>query len=40
MLAVSLHAPTQQLREKILPSAKMFQIDNLMNILKKYENKT
>jgi adenine C2-methylase RlmN of 23S rRNA A2503 and tRNA A37 len=40
MLAVSLHAPTQDLREKILPSAKVYQLKDLMTILKKYEKST
>jgi len=40
MLAVSLHAPTQTLRETILPSAKMYPLPKLMDILKKYEKKT
>lgn len=40
MLAVSLHAPTQALREKILPSAKRFQLDELMDVVKKYEKST
>lgn len=40
MLAVSLHAPTQILREKILPSAKRFQINDLMSVLRKYEKST
>lgn len=40
MLAVSLHAPTQQLREKILPSAKWFQLDQLMSVIQKYEKAT
>ena len=40
MLAVSLHAPTQNLRESILPSAKMYPLKDLMDILKKYEKST
>lgn len=40
MLAVSLHAPTQDLRENILPSAKMYPLKDLMTILKKYEKLT
>jgi 23S rRNA (adenine2503-C2)-methyltransferase len=40
MLAVSLHAPTQELREQILPSAKSFKLDDLMDNLKKYEKST
>ena len=40
MLAVSLHAPTQNLREKILPSAKVYTLKDLMTILKKYEKST
>ena len=40
MLAVSLHAPTQDLRENILPSAKIYPLKDLMTILKKYEKFT
>jgi len=40
MLAVSLHAPDQQLREKILPSAKVTKLDDLMDVLKRYEKST
>ena len=40
MLAVSLHAPTQELREKIIPNAKLTHIDKLMSTLKKYEKVT
>jgi 23S rRNA (adenine2503-C2)-methyltransferase len=40
MLAVSLHAPTQELREKIIPNAKLTHIDKLMSTLKRYEKAT
>jgi len=40
MLAVSLHAPTQELREKIIPNAKLTHLDKLMSTLKKYEKAT
>lgn len=40
MLAVSLHAPTQELREKIIPSAKRFQLSDLMDVVTKYEKAT
>ena len=40
MLAVSLHAPTQTLRETILPSAMVYPLKDLMDVLKKYEKKT
>jgi len=35
-LAVSLHAPNQQLREKLIPIAKAYPLDSLMDILDKY----
>lgn len=40
MLAVSLHAPTQELREQIIPNAKVTKLDDLMDVLKKYERIT
>jgi 23S rRNA (adenine2503-C2)-methyltransferase len=39
-LAVSLHAPNQELREKIMPIAKQFSLDELMEEVKEYMNKT
>ncbi len=39
-LAVSLHAPDQVLREKIMPVAKMYPLDTLMNAIKYYTSKT
>lgn len=39
-LAVSLHAPTQELREKIMPIAKAYKLNDLMNAIKKYIEKT
>lgn len=35
-LAISLHAPEQQLREKIMPIAKKFPLDQLMNSIRYY----
>jgi len=35
-LAVSLHAPNQELREKLIPIARTNRLDDLMNILGKY----
>lgn len=35
-LAVSLHAPTQELREKIMPIAKKYHLDDLMSAVKQY----
>jgi 23S rRNA (adenine(2503)-C(2))-methyltransferase len=39
-LAISLHAPNQELREKIMPVAKIYPLENLMKQLKKYIQKT
>lgn len=39
-LAVSLHAPTQELRRKIMPVANMYDLDKLMAALKNYQEKT
>lgn len=39
-LAVSLHAPTQALREKLMPIAKTYKLPDLMAALKKYTEKT
>lgn len=39
-LAVSLHAPNQQLREKIMPVAKLYSIEKLMKSIKDYIEKT
>ena len=38
-LALSLHAPTQELREKIVPTAKAWPLDSLMKAVDKYSNK-
>lgn len=40
MLAVSLHAPTQELRTKLMPIAAKYPLDDLMNILNLYIDKT
>ncbi len=39
-LAVSLHAPNQELRERIMPIAKKYTLDQLMTAMKKYISKT
>lgn len=39
-LAISLHAPNQILREKLMPIAKQFPLDKLLNSLKYYLDKT
>lgn len=39
-LAVSLHAPTQELRRKIMPVANMYPLEKLMEALKNYQEKT
>jgi 23S rRNA (adenine2503-C2)-methyltransferase len=36
MLAVSLHAPNQPLREKLIPIARSYTLDKLMKVLDKY----
>jgi sorting nexin-8 len=38
-LAVSLHAPTQELREQIVPIAKTFKLDSLMDAVDEYASK-
>jgi 23S rRNA (adenine2503-C2)-methyltransferase len=40
MLAVSLHAPNQQLREKLIPIAKTYTLDKLIKILDRYNIET
>ena len=35
-LALSLHAPTQELRQKIVPTAKAYKLDDLMVVLDEY----
>lgn len=39
-LAVSLHAPTQEVRESMMPIAKPYKIDELMKTLREYVEKT
>lgn len=39
-LALSLHAPTQELREKIMPSAKLFPLNQILEAIKSYISKT
>tara|TARA_B100000700_G_C15052166_1_gene860846 strand:- start:1048 stop:2121 length:1074 start_codon:yes stop_codon:yes gene_type:complete len=39
-LAVSLHAPNQEIREELIPSAKNYHINKLLNDCKNYNNKT
>jgi 23S rRNA (adenine2503-C2)-methyltransferase len=40
MLAISLHGPTQQLREELIPIAQTNKLKDLMHILQKYIQKT
>ena len=40
MLAISLHAPVQDLREKLIPIAKRYPLDKLMKVLNYYQQKT
>jgi 23S rRNA (adenine2503-C2)-methyltransferase len=35
-LAVSLHAPNQQLRERIMPIARRYKLDELMDAIDRY----
>jgi 23S rRNA (adenine2503-C2)-methyltransferase len=35
-LAVSLHAPNQVLRERIMPIARRYQLDELMEVIDRY----
>ena len=39
-LAISLHAPTDELREKIMPINKVYPLETLMPVLKEYTQKT
>jgi len=39
-LAVSLHAPTQDLREKLLPVAKTYRMDELLEVIDEYAERT
>lgn len=40
MLAVSLHAPDQELRQKIVPNAKIHKMNELMDVLNEYTKET
>ena len=37
-LALSLHAPNQELRQSIVPSARAYKLDKLMAAVDKYEH--
>ena len=39
-LAISLHAPNDELRRQIMPIAKVYKLSDLINTIKKYINKT
>ena len=39
-LAISLHAPNDEIRNKIMPISKAYKLDELMSIIKKYIKKT
>lgn len=39
-LALSLHAPTQELRQRIVPSAKAYKLDKLMGAVAQYQHET
>ena len=40
VLAVSLHAPTQELSERLIPSAKAYPLDALLNDVRNYKKAT
>ncbi len=40
MLAVSLHSPEQNLREKLIPFAQIYKLQDLMKVLDEYSSKT
>jgi len=40
MLAVSLHAPDQKLRQEIVPNAKVHEMEELMSVLVDYSKAT
>ena len=40
MLAVSLHAPNQELREELIPFAKIYKLDALLEVLDRYISAT
>ena len=39
-LAISLHAPNDKIRNKIMPISKAYKLEELLNVLKKYVAKT
>ena len=39
-LAISLHAPNDKIRNKIMPISKSYKLSELMNVIKEYINKT
>lgn len=39
-LALSLHAPNQELRKRLIPTAKGYKLDKLMNTIRQYQEKT
>lgn len=39
-LAISLHAPNQELRAKLMPVARIYKLDKLMEFIKEYEHYT
>lgn len=39
-LAISLHAPTNELRDKIMPINKVYKIEDIMSVVKEYISKT
>ncbi len=39
-LAISLHAPNDEIRNKIMPISKAYKLDELINVIKKYIKKT
>ena len=39
-LAISLHAPNDKIRNEIMPISKVYKIEELMDVIRKYINKT
>ena len=40
MLAISLHAPNQQLRQKLIPYAQIYKLEELLDVVDQYQQKT
>ena len=40
MLAISLHAPNQELRQQLIPYAQIYKLEELLDVVKTYQAKT